>query len=240
MGLRPDGDAMAVGTPGGYPSNVVDPAWVAVDWTLARAVRTARFWWLALAFFGGLFAWYAVQVHQTKYLIEIGFDPAIAAWALGLVGLGGIVGQIGLGMLSDRIGREWAWTIAGLGFATCYALLILLAHRPTPALMYLMVAAQGVLGYGLASVYGAIPAELFQGRSYGVIFGVLGLVSGLGTGAGPLVAGLVHDATGSYTPAFLMAIGWCLVSIVAIWLAAPRKVRAVAGRVPRLAPQTTR
>ena len=236
LGLRPDGDAAAVGTPGGHPSNVVDPAWVAVDWTLARAVRTARFWWLALAFFGALFAWYAVQVHQTKYLIEIGFDPAVAAWALGLVGLGGIVGQIGLGMLSDRIGREWAWTIAGLGFAVCYALLVALAHHPTPALMYSMVLVQGVLGYGLASVYGAIPAELFQGRSYGAIFGVLGLVSGLGTGAGPFVTGLVHDATGSYALAFWMAIGWCLVSIVAVWLAAPRKVRAVAGRVPRRAP----
>ena len=58
-----------------------------------------------------------------------------------------------------------------------------------------------------------------------------------GTGAGPLVTGLVHDATGSYALAFWMAIGWCLISIVAVWLAAPRKVRAVAGRVPRLAAQ---
>jgi MFS family permease len=230
LGLRADGDA-AAGSPGGHPSNVVDPAWVAVDWTLARAVRTSRFWWLALAFFGALFAWYAVQVHQTKYLIEIGFDPAVAAWALGLVGLGGIVGQIGLGMLSDRIGREWAWTLGLLGFAVCYAALLALPARPSTPLLYLMVAAQGLLGYGLASVFGAIPAEIFQGRRYGTIFGTLNLGANAGAGFGPWVAGAIHDRTGAYTSAWWLAIAACAVSVVAIWLAAPRKVRAVAGRI---------
>jgi len=50
--------------------------WAAVDWTLGRAARTARFWWIAIGYFCGLFAWYAVQVHQTKYLTEIGFNRA--------------------------------------------------------------------------------------------------------------------------------------------------------------------
>ena len=36
-----------------------------------------------------------------------------------------------------------------------------------------MVLAQGMLGYGLTSVVGAIPAEIFQGRHYGTIFGTL-------------------------------------------------------------------
>jgi cyanate permease len=41
--------------------------------------------------------------------------------------------------------------------------------------------------------------------------------------------GAVYDATGSYVPALwaLVAIG--AVSIAAIWLAAPRKVRRVGG-----------
>jgi hypothetical protein len=48
------------------------------------------------------------------------------------------------------------------------------------------------------------------------------------------VAGALHDRTGSYTLAFTIAIGASAVSAVAIWLAAPRKVRAVAGRVHRI------
>ncbi|MBI4011146.1 MAG: MFS transporter [Candidatus Rokubacteria bacterium] len=234
VGLLADGEAAPAGAAGGGrpADNVVDRAWAAVDWTLGRAMRTARFWWVALAYLCGLFAWYAVQVHQTKYLLEMGFSPAVAAYALGLVGLTGIVGQIALGHLSDRVGREWAWTLSGVGYVVCYAALLALPRHPTRELVYVMVASQGMLGYGLASVYGPIPAELFQGRHFGTIFGTLNLAAGAGAGLGPWVTGLVHDWTGSYAPAFWLAIGCSVVSVAAIWLAAPRKVRAVAGRTP--------
>ena len=68
---------------------------------------TARCRWIALGYFCALYVWYAVQVHQTKYLVEIGFPAPVAAWALGLVSLVAIPGQIALGHRSDRIGREW-------------------------------------------------------------------------------------------------------------------------------------
>jgi len=235
LGLLPDGDrALEAGARAGrHPANVVDHAWASVDWTLARAMRTARFWWVSIGFFGGLWAWYAVQVHQTKYLIEIGFAPGVAAYALGFVGFTGIVGQIALGHLSDRIGREWVWTLACAGFVISYALLLMMREQPTAALLYLMVAAQGALGYGLASVFGAIPAEIFQGRHYGMIFGTLSLTSIIGGATGPWLAGALHDHTGDYVLAFWLSIGASVVSAVAIWLASPSKVRAVAGRVPR-------
>jgi MFS family permease len=101
-----------------------------------------------------------------------------------------------------------------------------------------MVVAQGALGYGVTSVIGAIPAEIFQGRHYGAVFGTLMLASIGGGAAGPWVAGALHDATGSYDLAFWIALGCSLLSALAIWLAAPRKVRAVAGRIGRL-PETT-
>jgi MFS family permease len=235
IGLEPDGDASSATAAGGGPAwNVVDPAWVAVDWTLGRAARTTRFWWVVLGYFCGLFAWYAVQVHQTRYLVEIGFSATTAAWALGLVSLAGIPGQIALGHLSDRIGREWVWTVGSLGFALCYLSLLLLPHAPTPMLLYLMVAAQGGLGYGITSVVGAIPAEIFQGRHYGTIFGTVMLASIAGGAAGPWLTGALYDATGSYALAFWIAIACCVVSAASIWLASPRKVRAVAGQVHRL------
>ena len=210
-------------------TTVVDPAWASVDWTLPLAVRTARFWWIAVGYATGMFAWYAVQVHQTRYLLDIGFGRQDAAWALGFVSLVAVPGQIGLGHLSDRIGREWIWTIGSLGFAICYATLLALAQAPTPALLYVMVVSQGFLGYGLTSVIGAIPAEIFEGAHYGTVYGTLMISAIAGGAAGPWVAGLLHDVTGSYAPAFVVAIGCCAVSALAIWLAAPRAVRAVGG-----------
>jgi MFS family permease len=232
LGLVPDGDPSGPTSPvDGPTANVVDAAWVAVDWTLGRAMRTARFWWIAVGYGCGLFTWYAVQVHQTQYLIESGFSATQAAWALGGVSLAGIPGQIALGYWSDRIGREWVWTVGSLGFVLCCLLLLGLRHTPTPTLLALMVIAQGMLGYGLTSVLGAIPAEIFQGQHYGTIFGTLMLAAIVGGAAGPWVTGALHDATGSYTLAFCLAIGCSVLSAGAIWLAGPRQVRAVAGRV---------
>jgi MFS family permease len=192
-----------------------------------------RFWWIVLAYFCGLVAWYAIQVHQTKYLTEIGFTPVVAAWALGAVAVIGIPGQIMLGALSDRVGREWVWTAGCAGFAICYAALIAMEHAPSTALLYVMVFTQGFFGYALTSVMGPIVAEIFEGPHYGAIFGTITVALIGGGAAGPWIAGAIHDATGSYRLAFLLIIGCCVASAVAIWIAAPRRIRLVPGRIPR-------
>ena len=231
MGLRPEGDSAAESAHPAHPSNIVDPVWAATDCTLGRAVRTVRFWWLALGYFTALYAWYAVQVHnQTKYLQEIGFTANRAAWALGLVSLIGVAGQISLGHVSDQIGREWIWAVSNLGFVICYLALIVLRYDPSVSWLYLMVAAQGGLGYGLTSVMGAMVAEIFQGRNFGGIFGTVMLAALAGGAAGPWLTGALHDALGNYTLAFWLGVGMSVLSALAIWRASPRKVRAVAGR----------
>jgi len=232
LGLLPDGDArLNHHAAPRMQSTVVDPAWAAIDWTLARAMRTGRFWWIVLAYFCAMIAWYVVQVHQTKYLMEIGFSPIVAAWSLGAVSVVAIPGQIALGALSDRIGREWIWTVACCGFAVCYAALIGLEHVPSYALLYVMVISQGSLGYAVTSVMGAIVAEIFEGPHYGSIFGTTTVALTGGGAAGPWIAGVIHDETGCYRLAFLLAIGCCVVSAAAVWIAAPRKIRVVPGGV---------
>src|SRR5438874_12048737 len=64
LGLAPDG-IRASGPAGARRDNIVDPDWAAVEWTLPRALRTRRFWWIAIGYFCGLFAWYGVQVLRT-------------------------------------------------------------------------------------------------------------------------------------------------------------------------------
>ena len=230
VGLLPDGQAPKDAVAGARGTNVVDLGWASIEWTLARAVRTSRFWWIVLGYFCALIAWYAVQVHQTKYLIEIGFQPLTAAWALGFVSVVAIPGQIVLGAWSDRVGREWVWAAGCAGFAICYAALIELEQFPSNSLLYLMVVAQGFLGYALTSVMGPIVAEIFDGPHYGSIFGTITVALIGGGAAGPWMTGVIHDITGSYRLAFVAAIACCIVSAAAIWRAAPRKVRPVPGR----------
>jgi MFS family permease len=232
IGLLPDGESRSRSAAGTRTAlNIADPRWAATTWTLARAVRTGRFWWIVLGYFCALVAWYAVQVHQTKYLMEIGFTPLVAAWSLGVVSVAGIPGQIVLGALSDRIGREWIWTAGCAGFAICYAALIALEQVQSNVLLYVMVLSQGFLGYALTSVMGPIVVEIFEGPHYGSIFGTITVALIGGGAAGPWLAGVIHDATGSYRLAFVLIIVACLISALAIWMAAPRKVRRVPGRL---------
>src|SRR4029077_20453900 len=219
LGLLPDGDAAPSATSVKPVSNIVDPVWVGTDWTLRRALRTARFWWIALGYFCGLYIWYAVQVHQTKFLLDIGFSPNVAVWALGVVSLLGIPGQIWLGHLSDRIGREWVWAVSCSGFAICFASLIALKYAPVLPLVFLMVLTQGALGYGLTSVMGPVVVEIFQGKHYGSIFGTIMLSALAGGAAGPWATGFLHDLWGNYTIAFAIGIAMSMLSAVAIWQA---------------------
>lgn len=233
IGLLPDGDAQPAPGAARRPTTVVDTVWASTPWTAKRAARTARFWWIAVGFFCALIVWYMVQVHQTKYLVEIGFSPSLAAWSLGIVSVVAIPGQIGLGALSDRIGREWVWSAGCAGFVLCYGALIAMEHAPSPALLYLMVFTQGFLGYALTSVMGPIVLEIFEGPRYGAIFGMLTLPSIGGGAVGPWLGGVIHDATGSYRWAFILAIGCSVLSAAAIWLASPGKVRMVPGKLRR-------
>ena len=98
------------------PLDVVPAPATTVSLQFIRSpLRRLWYLWLACA----LFAWYAVQVHQTTYLVDIGFSPAVAAWALGTVSVVAIPGQISFGALSDRVGREWVWSAGCFGFAIC-------------------------------------------------------------------------------------------------------------------------
>src|SRR5262249_60744482 len=121
-----------------------------------------------------------------------------------------------------------------VGCALCYALLGLMKTHRTPVLLYAMVAAQGLLGYGMAAVFGAVPAELFAGRHYGAIAGMLSVAASLGAGLGPWVTGLLYDRTGNYVLAFRLGMGMGLAAIGFMWIAGPRKGRVVAGGVARV------
>jgi predicted MFS family arabinose efflux permease len=75
---------------------------------------------------------------------------------------------------------------------------------------------------------------MFPGKRYSTIFGTLKVASNAGVAYGPWITGVLYDATGTYESAFVCAMVMSLLSIMAMWIAAPRKVRVVAGQLPRV------
>jgi MFS family permease len=94
-----------------------------------------------------------------------------------------------------------------------------------------MVLSQGTLGYAFTSMMGPIVAEIFEGRQFGSIFGLLMTSLIVGGALGPFLTGVLFDRLGNYDLAFAIGLVLSLVCAASMWLAAPGKVRMVAGKV---------
>lgn len=209
---------------------VVDSAWASRDWTLPRALKTARFWLL----WGTFFCWTGVgfnivTAHQAAFAVDMGYSEVLAASVFVFFAIAGTLGYF-LGFISDRIGREQTFVLGSLSALAGVGLLLLVRDDSSPWLLY----GYGVLvGWGWGVIMPAITAttvDLFQGRHVGAIVG--SAMSGFGVGGmvGPWLAGLIHDRSGSYDIAFVLVEALFLAAMVFILLAAPGKVRRVPGK----------
>lgn len=206
---------------------VVDPAWASTDWTLAKVLRTGRFWALLLFCFTVILGVYVMLIHSVRFLVDRGFPKMTAAYIFSLVGIVSLVFRIFWGWLSDRIGRELTFTIGAVFIAFGAFSLMLLEASGRAWLAYLYATFFGMGWAVTAPMFMAVAADLFQGKRFGSIYGVLEAAIGTGSATGAWVAGFIFDITGSYRPAFILSIVASLLSCVFVWMAAPRKVRRV-------------
>jgi len=239
-GLHPDGLKLedmerlrrAYGT--GSDVSSIDPVWTSQDWTVHRAIGTIRFWSLFIANVNFGFFMGTILVHQAPFIVDAGFSRMFAATILALTGLVNAGGNFFWGILSDRIGREWAWTMAsGCAFLSII-LLIVVKGTSNPWVLY----GHGIffgLGYALPSLWQGIGGDLFQGKQYGAIFGLISIGFGVGNFLGPWLGGYIFDKQGTYTIALILCLATTLLSTLFIWVAGPRQVRMVGGKVLKTA-----
>lgn len=229
IGLLPDA-ASNGGIAPSPPNIIVNKTWTDTEWTVAKAVRTRQFWLLFITVTMMPFCIYAVMFHQVQYAVDMGFSVQVASGAFGVLGLFGLIGKFGWGFVSDQIGRELTFT---MGILCLVAGICVLVETNDPSRLWLLYLYSGIfgLGYGVMQpVLSATVADLFQGKNLGGIFGFISIGVAFGGSLGPYFSGYIFDISQSYTQAFLIALTGLLISISFIWMAAPRKVRLVAGR----------
>ena len=224
LGLYPDG--LKAGEPpkeGGL--EVVDLSWSQTDWTLTKALRTGRFWALMVFPFLVVIAVYVVLVHNVRFLVDQGVEKMTAAFVFALVGIISSAFRIFWGWLSDRIGRENTYTLGAICICLGISSLVLLESTGERGFIYPFTIFFGA-GWGVtAPMFMAVAADLFQGRRFGLIYGILEGIIGIGGALGAWVAGFIFDVSQSYLWAFVLAAFVSISSCIFVWLAAPRKVR---------------
>ena len=148
----------------------------------------------------------ASMAHLTLYLTEDrGYRASTAAVVAGIVPVFQFVGTGLGGYLGDRINKR---LIAGTAMCVHAAALLLLTWVDTSLAVAAFVVMHGLAWGARGPLMNAIRADYFGSTSFGAIMGWSSMIVMIGSIGGPIVAGVLADATGDYRLGFtILAIG---------------------------------
>jgi MFS family permease len=184
---------------------------------LRQILRMPAVWLLALARFLGQTGRFLVSVHLVAFFAVAGYDPLLAASAIGVAGVVNLVGRPAMGALSDSLGREIVLTL-GYSLHILSMIVIMLfgdGHRLWPVMIFVGLSGfcDGIRGL----VTGAKVADLFPARSLGTVMGIMEGSVKLALITGPLLGGVLFDRQGDYQAAFIAAMVLMAAATVFIW-----------------------
>ncbi len=216
MGLALDGlnPGQRLVTTGHVPS--IKPNEEEANWSTTQMVRTATFWLLLASLFAISVAISGIALHFVPHLTQQGLSPQSAVGAISIMFTAGAVSALVIGVAGERISLKLALVAAYLAVALSQVILIF-TNSVSDA--YLFAVVHGI-STATVSVMSLLLWPHFYGtRSIGFIYGINRAAQVSGYALGPLIGGLVYDATGSYRNALIwfaaLAVFSALVFLVA-------------------------
>jgi len=191
-----------------------------LDWQVRQAIRKPTTWLIATLCATNFLAISTVTAHQVAYLKDIGFSPIVASIVLGVIPGMSILGRLGFGLLGVRFEVRYLAIISSI--TQVIALLILLT---TKNLLFIYTYAM-LFGISYGALVVALPTFIgaYYGRAhYAQILGLIFPLAIIAEAAGPIMAGAINDAMGTYTLAFAIITGFSTVGLVCAILAYPPK-----------------
>jgi predicted MFS family arabinose efflux permease len=169
----------------------------------AAARRDPRFWRLGLTGFFINLGTIGLVTQLVPFGIARGLSAPDAALLLTAFGASQIAARVAFGALIDRMTPQRIATVVSLVSAGGFAFLQLpgLGLAPLAAGVFLA----GLMNGAENDLFPFFAARLFGLREYGEIYGTLIVVALVGSGAGIIGFGALHDVTGSDTAALAVA-----------------------------------
>jgi OFA family oxalate/formate antiporter-like MFS transporter len=182
------------------------------DATWRQMLRDRRFYVMYFIFFSAGFFGYMITSQAAAMGEHIGMSATSAAFGVSALSLANAAGRVSAGFLSDRLGRVNTLTIMLL-IAIAGLLLLTAADHNGAFVFYIGILAVG-LGFGsFMGVFPGFTTDQFGAKystfNYALMFtsfSIAGMLS-------PLLSGQIFSTYGTYVPAYLAAIGVCLVSL---------------------------
>lgn len=164
--------------------------------TIAQAVGTPDYRYLAAGFFVCGFHVAFLATHMPGVIAACGLPPEIGGWSLAVIGLFNIVGSLTIGWAVGRWRMKsllvLLYTSRGLA-----VLLFLLAPK-TPAVVLIFSAVMGVTFLSTVPPTVGLVTKMFGTTNMAMLFGIMMLVHQIGGFLGAYLGGSVFQVTGSY------------------------------------------
>jgi MFS family permease len=170
-----------------------------------RGYFRVRAVWLLAAVYGLFGFTYAIYVTfiVTSLVRERGFSESVAGTFWSWVGFLSLFSGPVFGALADRLGRRAGIRIV---FAIQLVAYVLAGARALPeGFLYGSIACFGIVAWSIPSIMLAAVSEHVRGEETFGAFGLVTFVFGIGQISGPAVAGVLAQATGSFSSSFLLA-----------------------------------
>jgi len=198
LGLEPYGSAA-------QPAGMRAPA--APELSYADILAKPAFWFIGIAAFATFYSILAISYNLFLHTKDLGIDPREAAKYFVPLFIGGLVGKLLSGFLSDLFGRKLTWLIF-LGLMLTGALFLLTNSEQW---LYASVACFGLGWGGNYTLLQAVTADAFGTRSLGRVMGAITVLDASGGAIGPWITGMLYDRYGSYISAF-----WAIAVLIAL------------------------
>ena len=180
--------------------------------TVASVVRTRRFWMLEASMLTLAAALFSVTLAIIPLFTEKGMTYELAAWALGLLGAGQVIGRL-LYVAIPHTAAPWVALAATAGLSVVGLALLAIVPGPPWLLISIGVGVGAVRG-AQTLVQGSAVADRWGTRNYGSINGVFAApITAIGA-VGPALGPLIAVATGSYSAMAWVAVGFAGLSLV--------------------------
>lgn len=164
--------------------------------------------------------WILYLLSATAGLMLIGHLPKIAStqagWKAGyylvvVLSVFNALGRVLVGFLSDKIGRKTSMAIV---FTLQAANMFIFTFFNTIPLLIIGAAVAGLAYGALFTLFPATTADLFGVKNLGVNYGLVFTGWGIAGLSGPIIGGLVNDATGTYTISYIISGGLLVTGLI--------------------------
>lgn len=177
--------------------------------SIIAAIKTSSFMHLTLVWFCFSFCLYMVITHIVPLGLDIGLEAMHAASLMSILTAVSSLSRVIGGMAADLVDKRrlLAMLIAAMALS-----MVWLTAADQPWKVYLFATVFGIVfGAGDSSLISVV-TDVFGTAKVGTMMGILMISWGLGSAAGPYLAGWVFDHTGSYGWAFIVSAAGLLLA----------------------------